>query len=115
MDTSSKRALARPLVIGDPAVLVRAVALVSGNESFRVQTVTAPEEADPSPRTIPCLAVGGNLGNLLRVAPGIVDARAGRAAYEFLTTAAGLALAGRIDAITTLPLNKQALHRSGVS
>ena len=36
------------------------------------------------------------------------------AAYEFLTTAAGLAIAGRIDAITTLPLNKQALHQSGV-
>ena len=35
--------------------------------------------------------------------------------YEFLTTAAELALEGRIDAITTLPLNKQALHQSGVS
>ena len=39
---------------------------------------------------------------------------AGRAAYEFLTTAAKLAIDGRIDAVTTLPLNKMALHLSGV-
>ena len=59
---------------------------------MRVQTVAEPEEADPSPRVIPCLAVAANLGDLSQVAPGIVDARAGRAAYEFLTTAARLAL-----------------------
>jgi 4-phospho-D-threonate 3-dehydrogenase / 4-phospho-D-erythronate 3-dehydrogenase len=107
--------LARPLVIGDPAVLKRALALVSGHAPITVQTVAEPEEADPSPRVIPCLAVAANLGDLSRVAPGIVDARAGRAAHEFLTTAARLALDGRIDAITTLPLNKLALHQSGVS
>jgi 4-phospho-D-threonate 3-dehydrogenase / 4-phospho-D-erythronate 3-dehydrogenase len=107
--------LARPLVIGDPAVLERAVALVVGYGPIRVQTIAGPEQADPSPRVIPCLAVAANLGDLSRVAPGIVDARAGRAAYEFLTTAARLALDGRIDAITTLPLNKLALHQSGVS
>jgi len=108
-------ALARPLVIGDPAILARAVALVGGSASTEVQTVSAPEEADPSPRNIPCLVVAAKLGDLSPVAPGIIDARAGRAAYEFLTTAARLALGGRIDAITTLPLNKQALHQSGVS
>ena len=54
----------------------------------------------------------GNHGDLSEVAPGIVDPRAGRAAFEFLAAAAGLALAGRIDAITTLPLNKLALHQA---
>jgi 4-phospho-D-threonate 3-dehydrogenase / 4-phospho-D-erythronate 3-dehydrogenase len=106
--------LARPLVIGDSAVLERAIALVGGHTAIRVQTVAEPEEAEPSPRVIPCLPVAANLGDLSRVAPGIVDARAGRAAHEFLTTAARLALEGRIDAITTLPLNKFALHQSGV-
>ena len=48
------------------------------------------------------------------VEPGTVDPRAGRAAFDFLTTAIDLALAGRIDAITTLPLNKQALHQGGI-
>ena len=63
---------------------------------------------------IPCLAPAADLGDLSQVAPGVVDARAGRAAHEFLTTAARLALDGKIDAITTLPLNKLALHQSGV-
>jgi 4-phospho-D-threonate 3-dehydrogenase / 4-phospho-D-erythronate 3-dehydrogenase len=107
-------ALARPLVIGDPAVLKRALKLVGAENHTRVDVVTAPEEADPTPEVIPCLAVAVAGGDLAQVAPGVVDALAGRAAYEFLTTAAGLALAGRIDAITTLPLNKQALHQSGV-
>jgi 4-phospho-D-threonate 3-dehydrogenase / 4-phospho-D-erythronate 3-dehydrogenase len=106
--------LARPLVIGDPAVLERALALVGMRTQMRVQAVAEPEEADPSPRVIPCLTNATKVDDLSQVAPGVVDARAGRAAFEFLTTAARLAMAGRIDAITTLPLNKFALHQSGV-
>jgi 4-phospho-D-threonate 3-dehydrogenase / 4-phospho-D-erythronate 3-dehydrogenase len=108
-------AMARSLVIGDPTMLERALALVGSRAPIRVQNVAEPEEADPSPRVIPCISAATNLGDLAQVAPGIVDARAGRAAHEFLTTAARLALEGRIDAITTLPLNKMALHQSGVS
>ena len=81
---------------------------------MRIQLLATPVEADSSPGVIPCLAVDGIPGDLADVAPGQVDARAGRAAYEFLTAAAALAMAGRIDAITTLPLNKLALHQAGV-
>jgi len=108
-------ALARPLVIGDPGVLGRALALVGGRARMRVQVVQTPEEADPSAVLIPCLNVQGSHGDLSEVAPGTVDPRAGRAAFDFLAMAIDLALDGRIDAITTLPLNKQALHQSGVS
>ena len=107
-------ALARPLVIGDPAVMARAVELVAPGEAIRVQVVSAPEEADPSHHSIPCLSVPGEHGDLSRVEPGTVDPRAGRAAFDFLATAIDLALAGRIDGITTLPLNKQALHQGGI-
>ena len=48
------------------------------------------------------------------IPPGQVDPRAGRAAYDFLITAIDLALAGRIDALTTLPLHKEALHAAGI-
>ena len=47
------------------------------------------------------------------VVPGAVSAACGRAAYEYVTTAIGEALAGRVDAITTAPLNKEALHTAG--
>jgi 4-hydroxythreonine-4-phosphate dehydrogenase len=107
-------ALARPIVMGDVGALERACALVGCRRLVRIQVLASPEEADSSPRVIPCLTVDGIPGDLADVAPGQVDARAGRAAYEFLTAAAALAMAGRIDAITTLPLNKLALHQAGV-
>ncbi len=107
-------AWARPIVIGDPAVLERAAKLVAGGDAVRIQVVAAPEEAVPSRSTIPCMPVGRVGEDLTGVVPGTIDARAGRAAFAFLTTAIDLALARRIDAITTLPLNKQALHQAGV-
>jgi 4-hydroxythreonine-4-phosphate dehydrogenase len=108
-------ALARPLVIGDPGVLRRAVALVDRDRRITIDAVSAPEQADPSADVIPCLAVSGSFGDLSEIAPGSVNPRAGRAAFDFLTRAAELAAAGRIEAITTLPLNKLALRKSGVS
>src|SRR4051812_17654853 len=104
------RTLARPFVIGSRTVLERALDCVGGHAS--VQEIVRPEDARPTARLIPCLEA--TEVDLAEVVPGKVDPRAGRAAYDFLVTAADLALAGRIDAITTLPLNKEALHAAGV-
>ncbi len=106
-------AMARPLVIGDPVILRRAVRLVGGAEPPEIQPIETPERADPSPRVMPCLSTRA-AADLGEVRPATVDPRAGRAAYEFLVDAIDLALAGRIDAIVTLPLNKYALHAAGV-
>jgi 4-hydroxythreonine-4-phosphate dehydrogenase len=107
--------LARPLVIGDRAVLERALALGGGTGERQVQVVSSPEQAEPSSLVIPCLTIAGDHRELSEVLPGRVDPRAGRAAVEFLKAAAALALAGRVDAITTLPLNKLALAQSGIA
>jgi 4-hydroxythreonine-4-phosphate dehydrogenase len=107
-------ALARPIVIGDPDVLERAVMLARCDGAFRVQAVSAPDQADSTPSVIPCLAVKGAPKGLADVRLGQVDARAGRAAFAFLIKAAELAMEGQIDAITTLPLNKLALHQAGI-
>ena len=50
-------AMARPMVIGDPDILERAARLVVPGGDLDIQVVGAPEEAAPSPRTIPCLPV----------------------------------------------------------
>ena len=107
-------ALARPLVIGDPVILERAVRLVGSTNDLKVEIVSRPEQAAPTAGTIPCLPVEAAPIDLAEVRPGTVDRRAGRAAYEFLTSAIDLALEHRIDAIATLPLNKVALHEAGV-
>ena len=103
-------ALSRPFVVGNRLILQRALDLVGS--VAKVRTITRPEDAEPGDATIPCLEASGE--ELSEVRPGFVDPRAGRAAYDFLIAATDLALAGRIDAITTLPLNKEALHAGGI-
>jgi 4-hydroxythreonine-4-phosphate dehydrogenase len=107
---SPLRALVRPIVIGSRAVLERALGLAGVRAS--VQPISSPEEAVPSASLVPCLDPSQD--DLSSVPPGLVDPRAGRAAYEFLITATDLALAGRLDAITTLPLNKEGLRAGGI-
>jgi 4-hydroxythreonine-4-phosphate dehydrogenase len=75
--------------------------------------VAGPELPATSPHWIPCIEASPV--DLVNVRPGTIDARAGQAAYTFLNTAIDLALAGRVDAITTLPLQKEALRLAGVS
>jgi len=104
-------ALCRPLVIGSPEVLRRAVELVGS--PIEVQPIEGPEVAESSPRLIPCIEPAG-AALVEEVAPGRVDARAGRAAHDYLIHAIDLALERRIDAITTLPLNKEALSLAGI-
>jgi len=99
----------RPLVVGHPEILRRAVALLGAD--LRVVEVGAPEEAEPSPAAIPCIRAGSD--DVLEVAAGALDARAGQAAFDALVAAARLALAGRVDAIATAPLHKEALRRAG--
>ena len=102
--------LARPVVVGSGKILERALALVGSKA--KVQSITDPREAESSDSLVPCLE--GTRVDLAGVADGTIDARAGRAAADFLTTAIDLALAGKVDAIATLPLNKESLHAAGV-
>ncbi|MEN6450748.1 MAG: 4-hydroxythreonine-4-phosphate dehydrogenase PdxA [Thermoguttaceae bacterium] len=99
----------RPLVIGHPEILRRAVEL--WGTGVRVEEIDRPEAARPSADVIPCLACGSD--DVLGVRPGELDARAGQAAYDAILAATDLAMAGRVDAITTAPLQKEALHRAG--
>jgi 4-hydroxythreonine-4-phosphate dehydrogenase len=102
-------AVCRPLVLGQPEILKRAVQLCGTRAE--VQPIAAPEDARPTAESIPCLPVGSS--EAAQVRPGSIDARGGQAAYDALVAAAKLALAGRIDAITTAPLHKVALHLAG--
>jgi 4-phospho-D-threonate 3-dehydrogenase / 4-phospho-D-erythronate 3-dehydrogenase len=99
----------RPLVIGHPEILRRAVAL--WQTGVKVQEIAAPEEAEPSPDVIPCIPCGSH--DVLAVVPGTLDARAGQAAYEAILVAAELALGKHVDAMVTAPIQKEAMHRAG--
>ncbi len=104
------RSLARPIVVGSRAVLQKA--LNHARSDVKIQSIQSPAEAMPTAHIIPCLDPTGD--PLSDIAPGQISARAGRAAHDFLITATDLALAGEVDAITTLPLHKESLSLAGV-
>ena len=106
---ASLHTICRPLVVGHPEIVRRSLKLIGGGA--RVVEVATPEEAEPRINCIPCLTTGSD--EVLDVPFGRVDLRAGRGAYQYLVTAGKLALAGRVDAITTAPLSKEALHAAG--
>src|SRR5918995_506615 len=98
----------RAFVVGDPAMLERAIRLL--DLPLVVNEISEPEEAAFEPGAVDVLAVGELPGDLPF---GKLDARAGDAAFRYLERATGLASAGRVGAIATAPLNKEAMHLAG--
>jgi 4-hydroxythreonine-4-phosphate dehydrogenase len=49
-----------------------------------------------------------------RFAPGVLSGEAGRAAYDVIVRAVDDAIAGRVDAIATAPVNKEAFRLAGL-
>ncbi len=102
--------ICRPFVVGDLGILQRAEGLLS--TGLHIRAIDCPEDAVFLPGTVDCL----DLGLLPHgVSFGRVSAAAGHAAYMYLVTAIDMASAGRVDAICTAPLNKEALHLGGHS
>jgi 4-hydroxythreonine-4-phosphate dehydrogenase len=100
--------ICRPLVIGDARRLGKAARIVKSK--LTVRAVREPEEASYQRGAIDCL----DLALIPEEMPfGKLSAIAGDAAYRFIERAVKLAMEGRIDAICTAPLNKEALHAGG--
>jgi 4-hydroxythreonine-4-phosphate dehydrogenase len=98
----------RAIVVGDPAILERAIRLL--DVPLVVNEISEPEEAAFESGAVDVLAVG----ELSEDLPfGELDARAGDAAFRYLERATELASAGRVGAIATAPLNKEAMHLAG--
>ncbi len=100
--------LCRPLIVGDRGIMERAASIVKA--PVTVRGVGSVGEAHFVYGTLDVL-------DLANVPPDLpfskVDARAGRAAYEYIEKAVRLAMDGEIDAVATAPLNKEALKAGG--
>lgn len=100
--------LARPVVIGDQKIMQRALPIVNSNLKLRV--ITQIEDAKSEFGYIDMI----DLDNLPADLPfSQVDPRAGKAAYDYIERAVEYAMQGKIHAIVTAPLNKEALHAGG--
>src|SRR4029078_12695548 len=75
-----------------------------------INQIADPEAGKYTVGSVDCLHLGLIPPNLPW---GKISAEAGDAAFRFIQTATNLAMAGRVDAICTAPLNKEALHLGG--
>ena len=103
------RTACRPVVIGDPRILFRAMELVKGG--LVVRTVASPQGAGSDPGTLDVIPAGELPPDALK--PGTLDARWGEAAAACCRKAVDLAKAGDVAGITSAPFNKEAFHLAG--
>jgi 4-hydroxythreonine-4-phosphate dehydrogenase len=102
--------MCRPVVVGDPDWLRRALQLVQS--TARVQVIVQAAETTAAVDLVPCIA--GSADQLGDVRPAHVSAAAGRAAYDYLCRAINLTIAGQADAIVTAPVHKEGLRAAGL-
>ncbi|WIY81733.1 4-hydroxythreonine-4-phosphate dehydrogenase PdxA [Propionimicrobium sp. PCR01-08-3] len=102
------RSLCTPIVIGDAKRLETACRVM--NVPAPVTRVESVEQAKQLVGAIPVIDLGLLPEDL---AWGQLSAVAGDAAFQYIKVAADLAVAGKVDAICTAPLNKEALHMGG--
>ena len=97
------------IVLGDEGMIQRAIRLLG--LSLKVRVIDAPEEFQAMPGTINVIA----LSHLPEDIPfGQLDARAGKAAFDYIRAGIELALQKRIRAIVTAPINKEALRLADI-
>lgn len=100
----------RPLVIGDAERLQGAGRIVHSKLEVRSLRPDAFDKAGYKFGTVDCID--------LQVIPkdlpwGKISATSGDAAFRYIELASKLAVTGKVDAICTAPLNKEALHAGG--
>ena len=97
------------LVLGDEALLKRAIQFLA--LPLTVAVIDSPEQFQSTPGIINLIS----LSHLPDDLPfGQLDARAGKAAYDYIRAGIDLALQKRIRAVVTAPINKEALRLADI-
>ena len=101
------------VVYGDAGAMRRACAQLK--LSLRIIELSAQDALTGDFQQADCVFVRPTTPALPADLPyGVVDARAGRAAVQALELAIDDAMAGRVRAIVTAPLNKESMHAAGI-
>jgi 4-hydroxythreonine-4-phosphate dehydrogenase len=100
----------RPLVIGDRRILARAVGW-AGASHLSFEIVMEPNAGQYTPGVVSLVDLHN--ADPSAIPPGQVSAAAGDAAVGYVFYACDLAMAGKVDAVVTAPLNKEAMNLAG--
>ena len=98
-----------PIVIGDGQTMEQALSIVKSN--LKIQSIAEVEQAQDDPESIPVLDLK-NI-DISRLKHGKVDPMPGKAAVEYIQKAVALAMEGRVKAIVTAPIHKEAINKAG--
>ncbi len=98
-----------PVVIGDAGAMEQALTIARSR--LRIQPISEVEQARDDLGAIPVLDLG-NI-DLPALKHGRVDAMSGRAAVEYIQKAVALAMEGRVGAMVTAPIHKEAINKAG--
>ena len=93
------------LVLGDEGIIKRAVQLL--DLPLAVRVIDSPEDFQSTPNSINVISLSRLPEDL---SFGQLDARAGKAAFNYIRAGIDLALQKRIRALVTAPINKEALR-----
>ena len=99
----------KPLVTGDAAVMRWAVSMLKA--PLQVNAISDVEEAKFEYGTIDVIDL--RCMDMSSFVPGVVSPQCGNAAFVSIVKAIDLAMANKVDATVTAPLNKEALHKGG--
>jgi 4-phospho-D-threonate 3-dehydrogenase / 4-phospho-D-erythronate 3-dehydrogenase len=103
--------ICRPLVVGDINVLKVIDGVVGSGLNFSV--IAEPEQGLYMCGTVDVISLDNVDLKCLKY--GQVQAKAGRAAYEYIVKVAELAMAGKVSAIATTPINKEAIKAASIN
>ncbi|SNZ02859.1 4-hydroxythreonine-4-phosphate dehydrogenase [Terribacillus aidingensis] len=100
----------KPLVIGDTAVIKKAIEIVDAN--LAVNEVSAPSEGKYELGTVDVI----NLNNIdmKKLEYGQVSAQGGQGAFEYIKKSVELAMENQVQALATTPINKESLKAAKV-
>ncbi len=110
--SSRVRACCVPLVFGDASILRRVARHLHWPEPRNILSL-AEWEKGAHPTRAGIIHCEENAG-LSDVRPGVVQPKCGQAAYRYIQIAARHAIRGRVHAISTAPIHKQAFRAAGV-
>jgi 4-hydroxythreonine-4-phosphate dehydrogenase len=103
-------AATRPIVIGKTDIFERTIANLG--LALKVNAVQDPKEAKFVPGTINVFDATPVTFDSIQ--PGVIQKLGGQAAYDCIQNSIELALAGKIDAVATAPIQKEAIKAAGV-
>jgi 4-phospho-D-threonate 3-dehydrogenase / 4-phospho-D-erythronate 3-dehydrogenase len=103
--------MCKPLVVGHIGVLSKMEAVVKSG--LKLHSIDTPGQGKYEAGTVDIIPVGDVNAEALQY--GVVQAEAGKAAFDCIVKVTELAMAGKIHAIATTPINKEAIKAAKVN